>query len=31
MTELVSVENITSKIFMIHGEKVMLDCDLAEL
>jgi phage regulator Rha-like protein len=31
MTELVSVENITSKIFMIRGQKVMLDRDLAEL
>ena len=31
MTDIVSVENITSKIFMIRGYKVMLDRDLAEL
>ena len=31
MTELVSVENITSKIFMIRGHKVIIDRDLAEL
>jgi hypothetical protein len=31
MTDLIPVENITSKIFMIRGFKVMLDKDLAEL
>ena len=31
MANIVSVENITSKIFMIRGIKVMLDRDLAEL
>jgi flagellar capping protein FliD len=31
MTNLIPVENITSKIFMIRGFKVMLDKDLAEL
>jgi hypothetical protein len=31
MTDLIPVENITSKIFMIRGFKVMLDRDLADL
>ena len=31
MTEIVSVNNISSKIFMIRGQKVMIDRDLAEL
>ena len=31
MTNLIPIENITSKIFMIRGVKVMLDRDLAEL
>jgi phage regulator Rha-like protein len=31
MTDLIPVENITSKIFMIRGQKIMLDKDLAEL
>lgn len=31
MTEIVSVKNISSKIFMIRGQKVMIDRDLAEL
>jgi hypothetical protein len=31
MTELIPVENISGKIFMIRGHKVMLDRDLAEL
>ena len=31
MTDIVSVENITSKIFMIRGFKVMIDRYLAEL
>ena len=31
MTDLIPVENITDKIFMIRGLKVMLDRDLAEL
>jgi hypothetical protein len=31
MTDLIPVENITDKIFMIRGQKVMLDRDLAEL
>ena len=31
MTDLIPVENISSKIFMIRGFKVMIDRDLAEL
>ena len=31
MTNLILIENITSKIFMIRGLKVMIDRDLAEL
>jgi hypothetical protein len=31
MTDLIPVENITTKIFMVRGQKVMLDRDLAEL
>ena len=31
MTELVSVESITEKIYLIRGNKVLLDRDLAEL
>ena len=31
MTDLIPVENITRKIFMVRGFKVMLDRDLAEL
>ena len=31
MTDLISVENITNKIFTIRGQKVMIDRDLAEL
>ncbi len=31
MADLIPVENITSKIFMVRGQKVMLDRDLAEL
>jgi hypothetical protein len=31
MTGLVPIENITEKIFMIRGHKVMLDLDMAEL
>ena len=31
MTNLIPAENITSKIFMIRGFKVMIDRDLAEL
>ena len=31
MTDLIPVESITDKIFMIRGHKVMLDHDLAEL
>lgn len=31
MSETVSVELITSKIFFIRGDKVMLDRDLADL
>jgi len=31
MKELVPVERITSKIYLIRGQKVMLDRDLAEL
>ena len=31
MTELVPIERITSKIYLIQGLKVMLDRDLAEL
>ncbi len=31
MTDIIPAENITSKIFMIRGHKVMLDRDLAEL
>ena len=31
MTDLIPVENISSKIFIIRGQKVMLDKDLAEL
>ena len=31
MTDLIPVESITDKIFMIRGHKVMLDRDLAEL
>jgi len=31
MKNIVSVENITSKIFMIRGLKAMIDRDLAEL
>jgi len=31
MTTTVTIENITSKIYLIRGQKVMLDSDLAEL
>jgi hypothetical protein len=31
MTHLIPIENISSKIFMIRGQKVMIDRDLAEL
>jgi len=31
MPDLIPVENISSKIFMIRGQKVMIDRDLAEL
>ena len=31
MTDLIPVENITRKIFMVRGFKLMLDRDLAEL
>ena len=31
MTNLIAVENITDKIFMIRGHRVMIDRDLAEL
>ena len=31
MTDLIPVENISSKIFVIRGHKVMIDRDLAEL
>jgi hypothetical protein len=31
MTDIVSVENITGKIFLIRGLRVMIDRDLAEL
>ncbi len=31
MSDLISIQAITSKIFMIRGRKIMLDCDLALL
>ena len=31
MTDIVPAENITNKIFLIRGRKVMIDRDLAEL
>ena len=31
MTDIVPAENITNKIFLIQGRKVMIDRDLAEL
>lgn len=31
MTELVSIESITNRIYFIRGQKVLLDRDLAEL
>ena len=31
MTDLIPIENITNKIFMIRGRKVMIDRDLAEM
>ncbi len=30
-SDLISLANITSKIFWIRGEKILLDCDLAQL
>jgi hypothetical protein len=31
MTDIIPVEQISEKIFIIHGERVMIDRDLAEL
>ncbi len=31
MTEVMSVENLRNKVYVIRGQQVMLDCDLAEI